>query len=127
MYSHQGLGKGGIMSFIIRRWRTVLAGLIAGLAILFSAAPASAYWWTHPQLYNRWGGYIPMYYVPNDDTNIKVWLPNTDRFYPECYVDNDWSYGNYWTNRWFRGTDAWGYWGFISASYVINQIPVPRC
>lgn len=111
------------------RWKLLFIGLAASVLSLFAPAPsASAYWWTHPQLYNHTGGYIGMYYGPTVQYSwVKVWLPSGDRFYEQCYTDNEWYYGNYWTNRWFLGTDAWGYWGWVSASYVVNQVPVGHC
>jgi hypothetical protein len=115
------------MLALIRRLRLGLAIPIAAAALFFSAAPASAWWWTHPTLYNKTGGYIGMYYVPSVNSWVKVWLPSGDRFYEECYIDNQWYYGNYWTNRWFLGTDAWGYYGYVHASYVSNQVSVRHC
>ncbi len=49
--------------------------------------------------------------------------------YMLCWTDNQWAYGNYWTNRWFYVyLPLWGgHYGFVTASYVYNQAASPHC
>ena len=54
----------------------------------------------------------------------------------ECWVDSDWTYGRYRTNRWFR-VSGWGLVpsvgrlqpirGYVPASTVVNQTRVGHC
>lgn len=57
----------------------------------------------------------------------------TQRSWVKCWQDGDWATGGYRTNRWFKvyvndtTHGNWAHWGFVHASYVYNQVAVPRC
>ena len=107
------------------RLRLGLVAAVAALASLLAFTPAQA---GSPIVWNHTGGYIPQYYAPNQNySNVKSWLPNSSHFYMTCWIDNTWYYGNYWSNRWFGGWGATGYWGYVPASYVYYQVSVPHC
>ena len=97
----------------------VLGSLVIGLAPAFAGGPI---------VYNQAGGSVPMYGLPGANV-VTYWLPQSSRFNMSCYVDlRTYTYGNYWTNRWYYGqTFAGGHWGYVQSSWVYYQWTVPRC
>src|SRR5258708_4183107 len=106
-----------------KRFLVSVAAVVTSLVI--GAAPAFA---GGPIVYNQRGGSIPMYGVPTTNSNVTYWLPQSSRFNMSCWTDWQWSYGNYWSNRWYWGqTFAGGHWGYVHSSWVYYQWTVPRC
>lgn len=81
-------------------------------------------------LYNQHGSSVPVGYCAN--------FACTDRYYGNgtavtmlCYSDMyNWSYGNYWSNRWFyvRYSNWFGSINrWVHSSYVYYQTWVPSC
>jgi hypothetical protein len=69
-----------------------------------------------------------MYPCPTASCYVRSWMPNSSHFAMVCWVDNTWSYGNYWSNRWFWGQSyGIGAWGYVNASYVYYQVWTPHC
>jgi hypothetical protein len=98
--------------------------LLSALALggTASAAQASSIVWKAN------GGSVPMYWGTRSWSGVKAWLPNSSHFQMVCWVDDQWYYGNYWSNRWFFGQSyATGDWGSVPASYVYYQVWVPHC
>ena len=101
----------------------VAAVLMLGTVVL-SAGPAAA----DPIVWNHTGGSIPMFYAPTSVTGVEAWMPESSHFQMICWVDWQWYYGNYWTNRWFWGqSQRNGVWAWVNASYVYYQVGVPHC
>lgn len=103
----------------------VIVGAFIG--VVATTTPAAA---ATPYLYtNIRGGYVPMFFAPTNQSNVKAWLPNYRGFVPQCYTDFQNWYGNYWSTRWFFGQELGGTVGYVHSSQVINQQlhPVGRC
>lgn len=59
---------------------------------------------------------------------------STQKSWVRCWEDGDWATGNYATDRWFEvyvTENPDGYyspkWLYVHASYVYNQVIVPKC
>ena len=119
------------MPAVIRtRWRAlaIVLALLGTLAITSTTVGSSTAQAGSPIVWNHTGGSIPLYFAPNQNySNVKTWMPNSSHFYMTCWIDNTWYYGNYWSNRWFGGWSASGYWGYTPASYVYYQVWTPHC
>jgi hypothetical protein len=111
------------------RLRQLITTPLAALALLVgggaSAATAeAAYIWS-----NSGGAYIRA--QPNPRSMMYGYFGNGTQLSLYCYVDAEWAYGNYWTNRWFRvNVPSYRYGSpeaYISASLVAAQYPTPHC
>ena len=111
------------------RFRSAVASVVAVVAsLVIGATPALA---SGPIVYNQRGGSVPMYGVPSDQPGVQVtyWLRQSSRFNMICWQDRSfYSYGNYWSNRWYYGqTFDGGHYGYVHSSWVYYQWTVPRC
>lgn len=105
-----------------RRWS--LAGVLAALAI--GAMPVAAQSATY--VTNNRGSSVPLSWYPGYNGYYRDVMPNGTRFRMSCWVDHGLYTGNYRTARWFYGQSYHtGGWGYVAASYVINQTRVPHC
>lgn len=103
-----------------------VGALVVVVLATFGVSPAQAVDWNRPSKeYSSNGSWIPIRPCPTTNCNPTGWVKSGSTFYMDCYTDFQWSYGNYWSNRWFYGYN--GYWGYVHSSYVYNQISVPRC
>jgi hypothetical protein len=77
---------------------------------------------------NTGGAYVRA--QPDPNSAYYAYAYNGYRLTMYCWVDAAWAYGNYWTNRWFQvQVPGWQYGGvgYITASLVANQPPLPHC
>ena len=104
------------------------ASFIAFLALIFSLGAVTPAQASTSIVWNHTGGSVPMFWGTRTTGGIKAWIPNSSHFEMRCWVDDQWYYGNYWSNRWFWGQSyATGDWGFEPASFVYYQTYVPHC
>jgi hypothetical protein len=111
--------------------RKRLAAILLLLGLVFGAATVvapSAQARGGPIVYNQSGGYVPISWGTRDSAGIARWTRNSTRYDMWCYADDGWSYGNYWSNRWYLGViyDT-GQSVWIHSSYVYYQWSVPPC
>ena len=103
----------------------VAAGSLMTMGLASAPTPAQA---SGPIVWNHTGGSVPMYWGTRTSAGIKAWLPNSSRVGMYCWADDQWYYGNYWSNRWFYVQNyPTGQWGYVPASYVYYQVGVPHC
>lgn len=99
-----------------------LAGaLVAGLALVgATVTPASAAGVS--KLSGPNGSKVPVYYLPNTQySRVEIWDKSGTKFQMRCWLDNA-------GHRWFYGQEfSRGYWGYVTAGNVANQITVGRC
>ena len=107
-------------------YRIRLAAAIVLVAIIALFSSASAAFADEPIVWNANGGPVPMYWGTRTSSGISEWLPNSSEFGMQCWVDDEWYEGNYWSNRWFFGQSfATGDWGNVPAAFVYYQVSVP--
>jgi hypothetical protein len=99
-------------------------GLAGAPAQAATAWPShSSYTWTS---YN--GGVSNVRHCASDDVcGIKFQLSNNSTVYMLCWLDDDWAFGNAWSNRWFLIQDTVGRVGYIHSTLVHNQASSLNC
>jgi hypothetical protein len=104
------------MRFTKTRMLLMTFGVMLVMGVASATASATPYVWS-----TNGSNYVPMYYAPNTQySNVKTWMLNGTRFNMICWLDN-------WGNRWFYGQSYTGYWGYVTAGPVRNQISVRHC
>jgi hypothetical protein len=118
----------------VRQLFVLLAAVSAVAAALALLSPSAARSATGPSYtWSPTGWSNIRNYCPSTRCGLLVSVPNGTHVLMECWVDAQWAYGAYWTNRWFLvgvlgrygviSTEV----GWINASLVRNQAPVPHC
>ena len=110
----------------------VVVIVIAGIsASTISARPARTSATTYTWSPTGWSNIRN--YCPSTACGILVSVPNGTSILLHCWADGQWTYGAYWTNRWFiagvltrYGEDSRTV-GWIHASLVQNQYWTPHC
>lgn len=106
----------------------MVAAALAALAV--SVPVGSARSTSNSILWNQSGSYVPTHYCANDACSVQFWLPNGTAVQMVCYTDTVWTYGNYWSPRWFLVIYThlwWTNYTWVHSSYVYYQTSVPHC
>jgi len=101
-----------------------LASLMFGMTLLVGgASPVLA---SGPYLYNNYGNVAILENAPGGYAISYPATPSAVTMY--CWTDSIWFSGNYFTNRWFYVHSSYtNQNGWVSASWVANQVVVRHC
>ena len=113
-----------------RAMRLLVVPIMTLTLLVLSSTPASAGGWAYT-FSNSGGSYIRA--RPTTNSMYYVYVGNYTQVYLYCWVDGQWAYGNYWTNRWFQSSVPGYRYGspeaYIHASLIPQsaQPSLPRC
>lgn len=98
--------------------------VVSFVAYTGSASASGAAW-----VYKNGGGSVPNRYCASTNCPVARWVPSNTKIFVICWMDAQYTVGNYGTVRWFRAIAPinGGYDGWVHASYVYYQPVVPRC
>ena len=114
----RGVGKMSFLSLLI-------VSLFMGTVVFANDTHAADL----SKVHNNSASTVPLRWGPEGyDAYDKMRIPNGTAFRMMCWEDFKWYNGNYNSNRWFWGQEhSQGQYGYVHASYVNHQIPVPHC